>query len=54
MRGSRSRAATNCISLVPGLAKQAVTPLSARVVIRASAPFMVFSVPFSSLQVPLS
>jgi hypothetical protein len=46
MRGSRSRAATNCISLVPGLAKQAVTPLSARVVIRASAPFMVFSVPF--------
>jgi hypothetical protein len=45
MRGSRSRAATNCISLVPGLAKQAVTPLSARVVIRASAPFMVFSVP---------
>ena len=40
MRGSPSRAATKCISEVPGLAKQASTPQSARVRTRLSAPFI--------------
>ena len=40
MAGLRSSAATNCISLVPGLAKQAVTSLATRVESRASAPFI--------------
>jgi len=40
--GCRSSALTNCISLVPGLAKQATTSLSINVSIRASAPFMPF------------
>ena len=35
-----SRAATKCISLVPGLVKQVVTPASTSVRIIASAPFM--------------
>jgi hypothetical protein len=40
MRGSSSSAATKCISLVPGLVKQTSMPASARVFIRAWAPFM--------------
>src|SRR5262245_31706582 len=40
MRGSRPSAATRCISLVPGLCKQVVTPQLANVLMSASAPFM--------------
>src|SRR5690606_34199368 len=39
--GSLSRAATKCISLVPGLVKQTSTPASTRVFIRACAPFVI-------------
>ena len=38
---SESRALTRCISEVPGLAKQTVTPSFARVLVRLSAPFIV-------------
>src|SRR5438270_2931359 len=42
--GTESRAATKCISEVPGLVKQVVTPASTSVRIRASAPFMAWPV----------
>src|SRR5215475_8015715 len=40
MPGTRSSAATKCISDVPGLEKQVSTPLRSRVWTRLSAPFM--------------
>ena len=40
--GTASRAATKCISLVPGFVKHVVTPASTSVRIMASAPFMAF------------
>ena len=40
MPGTRSSAATKCISDVPGLQKQVSTPLFSRVWTRLSAPFM--------------
>jgi len=40
MRGSRSSAVTRCISLAPGLAKHAATPVSASDPMIASAPVM--------------
>src|SRR5271166_1842349 len=40
MPGTRSSAATKCISEVPGLQKQVSTPLFSRVWTRLSAPFM--------------
>src|SRR5262245_57874525 len=39
MPGTRSSAATKCISLVPGLAKQVSTPDASSVRTRVSAPF---------------
>src|SRR3954470_7766336 len=45
MPSTRSRAATKCISEVPGLVKQTSTPPSTRVRTRLSAPFMVLGVP---------
>src|SRR4051794_33206760 len=41
MPGTRSSAATKCISLVPGLEKQTSTPLPSSVRTRLSAPFTV-------------
>src|SRR5579872_6256684 len=41
MPSTRSRAATKCISEVPGLAKQTSTPPATRVRTRLSAPFIV-------------
>jgi hypothetical protein len=41
MPGIRSSAATKCISLVPGLAKQVSTPQASSVFTRLSAPFIV-------------
>src|SRR5438270_8329331 len=41
MPSTRSRAATKCISEVPGFAKQVSTPPATRVRIRLSAPFIV-------------
>ena len=40
MPGTRSSAATKCISEVPGLQKQVSTPLFSRLWTRLSAPFM--------------
>src|SRR3982074_1803810 len=40
MPGTRSSAATKCISEVPGLEKQVSTPLRSRVCTRLSAPFI--------------
>src|SRR5450756_688505 len=45
MPSTRSRAATKCISEVPGLAKQTSTPPATRVRTRLSAPFIVRSRP---------
>src|SRR6202007_1544549 len=42
MPSTRSRAATKCISEVPGLAKHTLTPPATRVRTRLSAPFMTF------------
>src|SRR5262249_13753217 len=41
MPSTRSRAATKCISEVPGLVKQTLTPPATRVRTRLSAPFIV-------------
>src|SRR3982074_3545991 len=41
MPSTRSRAATKCISEVPGLAKQTATPPATKVRTRLSAPFIV-------------
>src|SRR5436190_13027993 len=43
MPSTRSRAATKCISEVPGLAKQTSTPPATKVRTRLSAPFMLHS-----------
>src|SRR5450756_812515 len=43
MPSTRSRAATKCISEVPGLAKQTSTPPATRVRTRLSAPFIIRS-----------
>src|SRR5438874_5766494 len=48
MPSTRSRAATKCISEVPGLAKQTSTPPATKVRTRLSAPFII-SLPFETL-----
>ena len=47
IRGSLSRAATSCISDVPGFAKHAVTPASANFFISRSAPFITALLPIA-------